>query len=178
MTFDVPNLISKMHAIFCWPNVMTDNGKEFTDHLLVSREREPSGNHEFDQLCQELGIDHRLTKPRTPRTNGMVERFNGRIADVLKTHRFNSREDMEQNLLRYVALYNHQLPQSALGSKTPMQAMKGWYQEHPHLFHKRPYDRPECDSYVQRVRILVSIFLVSTFWSTPLRLYAGRARPP
>ena len=75
----------------------------------------------------------------------MVERFNGRIADVLKTHRFNSREDMEQTLLRYVALYNHQLPQSVLGSKTPMQAMKARYQEHPHLFHKRPYDRPGCD---------------------------------
>lgn len=127
--------------------LLTDNGKEFTDRLFASREREPSGHHEFDQLCQELGIEHRLTKPRTPRTNGMVERFNGRIADVLKTHRFNSREDMEQTLLRYVALYNHQLPQSALKSSTPMQAMKEWYQTHPHLFHKRPYDRPGCDMY-------------------------------
>ena len=127
--------------------LLTDNGKEFTDRLFASREREPSGHHEFDQLCQELGIEHRLTKPRTPRTNGMVERFNGRIADVLKTHRFNSREDMEQTLLRYVALYNHQLPQSALKSNTPMQAMKEWYQTHPHLFHKRPYDRPGCDIY-------------------------------
>lgn len=27
-----------------------------------------------------------------------------------------------------------------------MQAMKEWYQEHPDLFHKRPYDRPGCDS--------------------------------
>lgn len=126
--------------------LLTDNGKEFTDRLFASREREPSGNHELDQLCQELGIEHRLTKPRTPRTNGMVERFNGRIADVLKTHRFNSREDMEQTLLRYVALYNHQLPQSALKSKTPMQTMKEWYASHPHLFHKRPYDRPGCDS--------------------------------
>ena len=116
--------------------LLTDNGKEFTDRLFASKEREPSGHHEFDQLCQELGIEHRLTKPRTPRTNGMVERFNGRIADVLKTHRFNSREDMEQTLLRYVALYNHQLPQSALKSKTPMQTMKEWYQEHPRLFHK------------------------------------------
>ncbi len=93
------------------------------------------------------GLEHRLTKPRTPRTNGMVERFNGRIADVLRPHRFNSREDMEQTLLRYVALYNHQLPQSALKSSTPMQAMKQWYQTHPHLFHKRPYDRPGCDIY-------------------------------
>ena len=32
-----------------------------------------------------------------------------------------------------------------LGLKV-MQAMKNWYQEHPHLFHKRPYDRPGCDS--------------------------------
>jgi hypothetical protein len=28
-----------------------------------------------------------------------------------------------------------------------MQAMKDWYQEHPHLFHKRPYDRPGYDTY-------------------------------
>ena len=90
-------------------------------------------------------LEHRLTKPRTPRTNGMVERFNGRIADVLKTHRFNSREDMEWTLLRYVALYNHQLPQSALKSSTPIQAMKEWHHTHPHLFHKGAYDRPGCD---------------------------------
>ena len=126
--------------------LLTDNGKEFTDRLFASREREPSGNHEFDLLCQELGIEHRLTKPRTPRTNGMVERFNGRIADVLNTHRFNSQEDLDATLLRYVALYNHQLPQSALKSQTPLQAMKQWYKTDPHLFHRRPYDRPGCDT--------------------------------
>lgn len=126
--------------------LLTDNGKEFTDRLFANRERAPSGEHEFDQLCQELGIEHRLTRPRTPKTNGMVERFNGRIADVLKTHRFIDREDLQQTLLRYVALYNHQLPQSALKSKTPIQAMKDWHQSHPHLFNRRPYDRPGCDS--------------------------------
>ena len=49
-------------------------------------------------------------------------------------------------VMGYVALYNHQLPQSALKSSTPMQAMKQWYQSHPHLFNKRPYDRPGCDT--------------------------------
>ena len=68
--------------------VLTDNGKEFTDRLFASRARQPTGEHEFDQLCASLGIEHRLTKPRAPRTNGMVERFNGRIADVLRSHRF------------------------------------------------------------------------------------------
>lgn len=126
--------------------LLTDNGKEFTDRLFASRERGPSGNHEFDQLCKALGIEHRLTKPRSPQTNGMVERFNGRVSDVLNTHRFVSGQDMQQTLVRYTALYNHQFPQSALKSKTPIQAMKDWYKTHPHLFHNAPYDRPGCDN--------------------------------
>ena len=52
--------------------LLTDNCKEFTDRLFASRERQPSGNHDFDQLCQALCIEHRLTKPKTSRTNGMV----------------------------------------------------------------------------------------------------------
>ena len=127
--------------------ILTDNGKEFTDRLFALRRREPTGQHEFDQLCAEIDIEHRLTKPRSPQTNGMVERFNGRIADVLKTNRFVSGEDLEQTIMRYVALYNTQLPQSALGSRTPLQAMKDWNKSNPELFVKKPGNRPECDSY-------------------------------
>ena len=36
----------------------------------------------------------------------MLERFNGRISDVLKTNRFDSALDLEQTLMRYVHLYN------------------------------------------------------------------------
>ena len=84
--------------------LLTDNGKKFTDCLFASGEREPSGNHEFYWLCIVLGIEHRLTKPSMPKTNCMMERFNGRVADVLNTHPFSSGEDLEQTLLRYVAL--------------------------------------------------------------------------
>ena len=125
--------------------ILTDNGKEFTDRLFASRARAPSGTHEFDQLCAELGIEHRLTPPKSPQTNGMVERFNGRISDVLKTNRFDNALDLEQTLMRYVHLYNTQLPQSALRSRTPMQAMKDWQKSHPHLFVKTPRNRPGRD---------------------------------
>ena len=133
--------------------ILTDNGKEFTDRLFANREREPSGNHVFDQQCQELAIEHRLTQPRTPQTNGMVERFNGRIADVLKTHHFDNTEDLEATLLRYAYLYNHQLPQSALHSQTPFETMKIWYDQKPELFNRKPVqpgtksstNRPGCD---------------------------------
>ena len=57
----------------------------------------------------------------------MVERFNGRIEEVLQSHHFRSGEELETTLHRYVRLYNQQLPQSALGSKTPLQTMKDWH---------------------------------------------------
>jgi len=126
--------------------ILTDNGKEFTDRLFASRARAPSGSHEFDLLCAELGIEHRLTPPKSPQTNGMVERFNGRISDVLRTNRFDSALDLEQTLMRYVHLYNTTLPQSALRSRTPMQAMKDWHKSHPHLFVKSPRNHAGRDS--------------------------------
>ena len=84
-------------------------------------ERSATGQHEFDTLCAALNIEHRLTPPRSPQTNGMVERFNGRIEDVLQSHHFRSGEELETTLHRYVWLYNQQLPQSALQSKTPVE---------------------------------------------------------
>jgi transposase InsO family protein len=126
--------------------ILTDNGKEFTDRLFGLRRRAATGAHEFDQLCAELGIEHRLTPPASPRTNGMVERFDGRIGEVLQSHHFRSGEDLETTLHRYVRLYNQQLPQSALGSKTPLQAMKDWHKLKPQLFRKQPYYLPGCDT--------------------------------
>ena len=118
--------------------------------LIASRARAPSGTDEFDQLCTELGtelgIEHRLTPPKSPQTTGMVERFNGRIEEVLRSHHFRSGEELETALHRYVLLYNQQLPQSSLGSKTPLQAMKDWHKLKPDLFKKQPYHLPGCDS--------------------------------
>ena len=61
-----------------------------------------------------------ITPPKSPQTNGMVERFNGRIEEVFPSHHFRSGEELATTLHRYVWLYNRQLPQSALGSKTPL----------------------------------------------------------
>ena len=38
--------------------------------------------------CADLGIEHRLAPPLHPQTNGMVERYNGRIEKVLQSHQF------------------------------------------------------------------------------------------
>jgi transposase InsO family protein len=114
-----------------------DNGSEFTDRYPTGGERTPTGTRALDRLCTELGIEHRLTPTRHPQTNGRVERFHGRIADVLRTHHFQSGEELGATLMHYAWLHNHQLPQKALGHLAPIQALKQWQQTHPQLFHKR-----------------------------------------
>ena len=118
--------------------VLTDNGKEFTDRLFGLRKRAATGTHEFDCLCADLGIEHRLAPPMRPQTNGMVERFKGRIEDVLQSHRFRSGEDLEQTILRYVRLYNGRLPQSVLKGRTPIDALKDRHRDKTQLFKKQP----------------------------------------
>ena len=125
--------------------LLTDNDKAFTDRLQ-SKQRQPSGAHVFDQLCDQAAIEHRLSPVRRPQTNGMVERFNGRISDVLASHRFDSRADLETTLKRYCYLYNHHIPQRALNHRTPIQAMKGWQASHPDLFSRRVRNHPGSDN--------------------------------
>lgn len=38
----------------------------------------------FNEKCQKYEIDHRLTHPATPKTNGMVERVNGIIKSAVR----------------------------------------------------------------------------------------------
>jgi len=62
----------------------------------------------------------------------MIERFNGRIAEVLATTRFDPAEHFADTIKRYVKVYNQHIPQNALGHSPPLQAMKNWSQKQPH----------------------------------------------
>ena len=127
--------------------VLTDNGTEFTDRLFrADRSRDPSGEHEFDLLCTALGIEHRLAPVRRPQTNGMVERFNGRLEQVLRTHHFRSAEELSKTLHRYVWLYNEHLIQKNLDHLAPIAAMRRWRQTHPWLFKKMVRNHPGPDT--------------------------------
>jgi hypothetical protein len=75
----------------------------------------------------------------------MVERFNDRIEAVLQGNHIRPGKEMEPTLCRYVRLYNQQLPQSALGRKSPLQAMTGWHKPKPQPFGKQPCCLPGCD---------------------------------
>jgi transposase InsO family protein len=125
-------------------NVLTDNGSQFTDRF-TSRTKTPSGKHVFDRTCALLDIEHRLCPPRHPQTNGLVERFNGRIADLVKQTRFASAAELETTLQHYLATYNHRIPQRALNHQSPVQALIAWQQKKPELFVKRVHKQAGLD---------------------------------
>jgi len=126
--------------------VLTDNGSQFTDRF-TARRRTPTGQHLFDRQCTAFGIEHRLAPPRHPQTNGMVERFNGRVAEVIKQTRFKSAAELESTLTNYVAIYNHHIPQHALDHLPPIKAMQQWQQDRPELFVKRDYNQTGLDTW-------------------------------
>ena len=86
--------------------VLTDSGEEFADRF-TNEERRPSGDHKFDRCCKDLGLELRLCSPRHPQTNGMVERFNGCINEVLVQTRFDSAAQPEATLMNYTNIYGN-----------------------------------------------------------------------
>src|SRR5215212_2568568 len=60
----------------------------------------------FEAACRKLGVTHRKTRPYTPRTNGMVERFNGRIQREGLGITVASHRDLETLLQGFTQAYN------------------------------------------------------------------------
>lgn len=82
----------------------------------------------------------------------MVERFNGRISEVVNQTRFASAAELETTLKRYVNTYNQQIPQRALNHLSPIQALKEWQKKKPELFKKRIYNQAGLDRYSPHAR--------------------------
>lgn len=111
--------------------LLTDNGKEFTAQ-------------EFEELCKEFGIEHRRTKPNTPKTNGMVEKANDIIKSAtVKYTKYNSSKELHDDLLKFLKFYNlarlHGGLRKEIKRKTPFDAFWYWYNIYPSLFHSNPY---------------------------------------
>lgn len=89
-------------------HVLTDNGSCFT----------PA----FTKVCVALGAEYRHTRPYTPQTNGMVERFNGRVGSEVLGITIYAHRDLEQLLRGFNAAYNDRR-QRVLDGKTPNQVV-------------------------------------------------------
>jgi transposase InsO family protein len=91
--------------LFQVTHVLTDRGSCFTAEG-------------FEAVCQKLGVEHRKTRPYTPRTNGMVERFNGRVQREVLGITLHSHADLEILLEGFNRAYNARR-QRVLGGRSP-----------------------------------------------------------
>jgi transposase InsO family protein len=119
--------------------VLTDNGREFTLQGFKNRYGSAKSQHTFDVLCDQERIEHRLTRPYTPKTNGLVERMNGLIKEnTTKKHRYQTAEEMITDLRRWMIQFNFYRINRRIGRRTPYQAACLWYQKQPDIFKKNP----------------------------------------
>lgn len=121
--------------------VLTDNGMAFAD--LPKNRHGPSrrflGPHIFDRVCIEHGIEHRLTKPYHPWTNGQAERMNRTIKDAtIKLFHYPDIESLKAHVLAFVAAYNFAKHLKALRWKTPFEAIAHAWTTDPSIFKINP----------------------------------------
>lgn len=125
-------------------HILTDNGLEFTNRLLVSKTGSKcEKSSKMDMKCKDNNIEHRLTEPFTPKTNGMVERLNGIIKnDTILKNLYLSSKEMKIDLAKFIGYYNihrrHGSLRRELNVKTPLNAIEKWHQLKPEIFKITP----------------------------------------
>ncbi len=91
-------------------HVLTDRGSCFT----------ADG---FEKACRELRVERRKTRPCTPRTNGMAERFNGRVQREVLGITVAGHRDLERLLEGFNRAYNARR-RRVLNGRSPEQTVR------------------------------------------------------
>jgi transposase InsO family protein len=129
--------------------VLTDNGTHFTDpdgdcwrptEIKAMIERGKTFRaHSFELACAENDIDHRLTKPRHPWTNGQVERMNRTIKEAtVKRFYYETHDQLRSHLADFVSAYNFAKRLKTLKGLTPYEQICKLWTKEPERFTLNP----------------------------------------
>lgn len=120
--------------------VLTDNGIQFCD--LPSHRNGPTARlrmHMFDRVCRANGIEHRLTKPNHPWTNGQVERMNRTIKEAtVKRYHYDRHEQLGIHLSHFINAYNYGRRLKTLKGLTAYEYICKIWTEDPNRFKLNP----------------------------------------
>ena len=106
-TYASTRFLEHIVKVFKYPIecIQTDNGMEFTNKLDNSKKDKKTM---FEAKMEQLGIEYKLIKPRTPRHNGKVERSHRKDQERFYFQRvFVSFEDFKEKLKRWMTEYNN-----------------------------------------------------------------------
>jgi transposase InsO family protein len=116
--------------------VLTDNGIQFAD-LPKNRDGWTARYrvHRFDQICRANGIEHRLTKPNHPWTNGQVERMNRTLKEAtVNRYYYETHDQLRAHLADFLAAYNFGRRLKTLRGLTPYEHICQASTEQPDRF--------------------------------------------
>jgi transposase-like protein len=117
--------------------ILTDNGVQFV-------QRDQGGGqgwieHIFGRVCEQNGIEHRLTKPYHPWTNGQAERMVRTIKEAtVKSFHDTSINEMRRHVRDWLTAYNFAKQLKALRFKTPYEAIQQLWKTRPDIFNVQP----------------------------------------
>jgi transposase InsO family protein len=116
--------------------VLTDNGIQFTNMA----HHKYAFHHIFDRVCDENGIEHRLTKVKHPWTNGQVERMNRTIKEAtVKRYHYDSHGQLEAHLNDFINAYNYGRRLKTLRGLTPYEYICKCWASQPERFTANPH---------------------------------------
>ena len=110
--------------------ILTDNGIQFCEQPR-NRNTAYSRPMRFDIICAANGIEHRLTKPNHPWTNGQVERMNRTIKEAtVKRYYYDNHDQLRTHLSDFLDAYNYARRLKTLSGLTPYEYIcKIWTSE-------------------------------------------------
>ena len=112
----------------------------------------------FEAACRALAIEHRKTKPYTPKTNGMVERFNGRIGREVLVMCIGTHQTLECLLKGYNLAYNARR-QRVLNGRSPDEVVSERLKARPELIN--PTYRPPDPCSLTKTKIAAQLKVFS-----------------
>ena len=133
-------------APFKITHVLTDRGSCFTAEA-------------FKAACRKLKVQHRKTRPYTPQTNGMAERFNGRVEREVLGITVHSHADLETLLKGFNQAYNKRR-QRVLQGASPEQVVQQRLALRPELANLR-FKPPDPNALPQALQVAAAASEVS-----------------
>ena len=111
--------------------ILTDNGIQF-----ANRERDRYAFRlMFDRICAQHGIEHRLTKPNHPWTNGQVERMNRTLKEAtVYRYYYDTHQQLRDHLVTFLMAYNFAKRLKTLKGLTPYEFICQQWQKQPERF--------------------------------------------
>jgi transposase InsO family protein len=120
--------------------VLTDNGIQFTfPPRYADGPTARYATHMFDMRCRENGIEHRLTKPNHPWTNGQVERMNRTLKEAtVRRYHYETHDQLREHLVTFLVAYNFAKRLKTLRGLTPYEFICKRWTENPDQFRLNP----------------------------------------